>query len=64
MLEFAYFTVKIVFWIFVIKYVSETIQVVFSGYKASDNSLLRLYLQKKLTSKGFNHRETIKEWKE
>lgn len=64
MLEFMYFLTKTIFWIFVMKYIAETIQVVLAGQKANEDSLLRLYLKKKLSSKGWNHEEVTRRWKE
>lgn len=64
MLEFMYFLTKTIFWIFVIKYIAETIQMVLSGHRANEDSILRMYFRKKFSSKGWNHEETTHRWKE
>jgi hypothetical protein len=64
-MEFAYFCVKCVTTIFILKYIAETIQVIFSGYKAEETSLLKEYLRKKLIPKKstWDKEETVTRWR-
>lgn len=65
MLEFAYFAVKCGMAVLIIKYIAETIQVIFSGYRAEETSLFKEYLRKKLLSKKstWDKEETVTRWR-
>lgn len=64
MLEFAYFFMKCIMIIFIAKYITETIQVICTGQKTNEDSLLKMYFKKKFSSsKSWDHEETTHKWK-